>query len=62
MSVNLPAHPRSPDVSVAMWRIERVHLLDKMQFQSLFPDAKIKIEWLGPFPKSLMAISPRGKA
>jgi hypothetical protein len=62
MSVNLPAHPRSPDVSVAMWRIERVHLLDKMQFQSLFPDAKIKIEWLGPFPKSLKAISPRGKA
>jgi hypothetical protein len=61
MSLNLAAHPRSPDVSVAMWRIERVHLLDKLQFRSLFPDADIKIEWLGPLPKSLMAIR-EGKA
>jgi hypothetical protein len=56
MSLNLAAHPRSPNVAVAMRKIQEIHLLDKMQFQYLFPDAQIKIEWLGPFPKSLMAI------
>ncbi len=31
-------------------------LLDRAQMAYLFPDARIRFEWFGPFPKSLLAI------
>ncbi len=43
------------DIGRLMRAIESSVLLDRAQFRTLFPDARIRFEWLGFIPKSLMA-------
>jgi hypothetical protein len=44
------------DMGEAMRTIRQAILLDRAQLASLMPGARIEFEWLGPFPKSLIAI------
>jgi hypothetical protein len=47
---------RAADMGEAMRTIRSTILLDRAQLAHLMPDARIRFEWLGPFPKSLIAI------
>ncbi len=47
---------RRETVSDAVMGAQSAHLLDRMQFAALFPDAKIIPERFGPLTKSLMAV------
>jgi len=46
----------NPDMAYAMRTIQDARLLDRAQMRFLYPDSKLKFEWLGPFPKSIIAI------
>ena len=37
---------------------ESIHLLSKRELARLFPGARIVTEWVGPLPKSYMAVGP----
>jgi len=47
---------QQPDLGRAVAAIQSANLLDKQQFQYLFPDAKIIVERFIGIPKSLMAV------
>jgi hypothetical protein len=49
------------DLGGAMRLVRSATLIDRAQLAYLMPDAQIRFEWLGPFPKSLIAIRvPKG--
>jgi hypothetical protein len=52
----VPHKGASPDLGHAMRRVHGARLLDRAQMAHLFPDARIRFEWIGPFPKSIIAI------
>jgi Methyltransferase domain len=47
---------RSPDLGRAMQTVHGSRLLDRAQMAHLFPDARIQFEWIGPIPKSVIAV------
>jgi hypothetical protein len=51
----VPHKGKSPDIGDAMLQVQGARLLDRAQMLHLFPDAQLRFEWLGPFPKSLIA-------
>ena len=51
----LPHVGRSPDLGHAM-RMLDVRLLDRSQMRYLFSDGRIRFEWFGPLPKSIIAV------
>ncbi|MGD0185168.1 MAG: methyltransferase domain-containing protein [Roseiarcus sp.] len=50
------AHESSSDLGESMRRVRSAVLLDKAQLSFLLPDGTIRFEWIGVFPKSLIAI------
>jgi hypothetical protein len=56
MRAKLGHHGPAANMSEAMREINSAKLLDRAQLRYLLPDATIKFEWLGPLPKSLIAI------
>lgn len=51
-----PGHFKATkDIGKLMNAIEGSALLDRAQFRTLFPDARIRFEMIGPIPKSLLA-------
>lgn len=49
-------HQRVSNLPDAIRDIRSIQLLDSAQMRHLFSDAEIKYEWLGPLPKSILAI------
>jgi hypothetical protein len=47
---------RSVNIGDAMHRVQGARLLDQKQMQYLFFDAELSFEWIGPFPKSILAV------
>lgn len=56
LRMRLGHYRRASDMGAAMRTIRSAILLDRAQLSWLMPDARIEFEWLGPFPKSLIAI------
>jgi hypothetical protein len=56
MAKRFPSWPQAPSVLHAVEWVQRAALLDRLQFQALFPDAKIVNERVMGLTKSLMAI------
>lgn len=56
MQFSLGNYPRAADMGVAMRQVQDAVLLDRAQMRHLFPDADVSFEWLGPLPKSMMAV------
>jgi hypothetical protein len=55
LQMRLGHHGPAVDMGDAMRQVRSARLLDKAQLTFLLPDASIRFEWLGPFPKSLIA-------
>jgi hypothetical protein len=51
-----PDAAKAPDIGSAMRGVHGVRLLDRAQMRFLFSDGDLRMEWLGPLPKSLIAI------
>lgn len=49
---------KQPEASLARAEVEQIRLLDLVEMRFLFPDAVIRKEKVGPFTKSLVALSP----
>ncbi|MEG6508897.1 class I SAM-dependent methyltransferase [Methyloligella sp. 2.7D] len=60
LKMRLGNYPRAADMGEAMRAVQDAIMLDRAQMKALFPDAEIRFEWLGPLPKSLMAIRREG--
>lgn len=56
----IPRDAGSRDIGQAMLRVQGSRLLDRAQMAHLFRDGRVQFEWLGPFPKSLIAIRGQG--
>ncbi|HEX4077255.1 MAG TPA: methyltransferase domain-containing protein [Rhizomicrobium sp.] len=56
LRMKLGHYRRAADMGEAMRIIRGAILLDRAQLAHFMPDARIGFEWLGPLPKSLIAI------
>lgn len=56
LAMPLGNYPKAGNMGEAMRAVQDAMMLDRSQMKYLFPDATIRFEWFGPFPKSVMAI------
>jgi len=56
--MNLGWFSAEPDYVKARIDVEQIRLLSLREFRSLFPDAEIRLERIGPLVKSMIAVRP----
>ncbi|HEX3666258.1 MAG TPA: methyltransferase domain-containing protein [Rhizomicrobium sp.] len=56
LRMGLGHYRRAANMGEAMRTIRSAILIDRAQLASFMPETQISFEWLGPFPKSLIAI------
>lgn len=56
MKMTLGNYSRAGNMGKAMRNVQDACMLDRAQMRYLFPDSSLQVEWIGCFPKSLMAI------
>jgi hypothetical protein len=61
LHLGLDVRGRPRTLGEAMRRVQSARLLDREQLAYLFPDARIRFEWFGLLPKSLIAVRGSGR-